>query len=222
MIETLAGLIPILLVDAVNPILFGFMVAAAGTSRPVLLSCSLLLGHTTAYLCAGIGLAYGLDAVTERMENPHDIDFLISLMLGLICLAVVIPAKKHPAQKKVEEDVVDISPLAAFGWGAVVNFVGIPFALPYFAALGQILTADISIAESLLALVGYNLLYALPFAAVPLMVAVSGDASRPLLQRVNDILDKASGALMPVMLGLLGLFLVADAVIYFRGGVPLF
>ena len=221
MIEVLAGLTPILLVDVVNPILFGFMVVAAGTSRPVLLSSSLLLGHTAAYVAAGIGLAMGLDTLIERLENPHDIDFLISLCLGLVCLALAIPAKQ-PAQKKTEEDVADITPLSALGWGAVVNFVGIPFALPYFAALSQITSAEISSAEALMVLLGYNLIYALPFAVVPLLVALSGDASQPILQRVNTFLDRISGILMPVMLGLLGLFLVADAVIYFRGGAPLF
>ncbi len=221
MIEILAGLTPILLVDVVNPILFGFMVVAAGTSRPVLLSSSLLLGHTAAYVAAGIGLAMGLDTLIERLENQHDIDFLISLCLGLVCLALAIPAKQ-PAQKKTEEDVADITPLSALGWGAVVNFVGIPFALPYFAALSQITTAEISSAEALLVLLGYNLIYALPFAVVPLLVALSGDASQPILQRVNTFLDRISGILMPDMLGLLGLFLVADAVIYFRGGTPLF
>ena len=46
MIDILTGLTPILLVDIVNPVLFGFMVVAAGTSRPIVLSGSLLLGHT--------------------------------------------------------------------------------------------------------------------------------------------------------------------------------
>jgi cytochrome c biogenesis protein CcdA len=222
MIETLTGLLPILLVDAVNPVLFGFMVVAAGTARPVLHSSMLLLGHTAAYFIAGILLAQGLDALTYRLENPKDIDFLVSLCVGLFCIAIVLPAKKNPAKKKTEEDVSDISPLSAFAWGAGVNFVGIPFALPYFAALSQILVADISSAEAIGALVGYNALYALPFAAVPVLVALSGDASRALLQRVNQFLDKVGGALMPLMLGGLGLFLVADAVIYFRGGTPLF
>ena len=142
--------------------------------------------------------------------------------IRLLCLAFVLPAKKNPPQKKTEEDGVKLSPVSAFAWGAAVNFVGIPFALPYFAALSQILVADLSNTEAVLALVGYNLIYALPFTMVPIMIAVSGDASRALLQRVNQLLDKAGGALMPIMLGALGLFLVADAVIYFRGGVPLF
>ena len=222
MIEVLSGLLPILLVDIVNPVLFGFMVIAAGTARPILHSSMLLIGHTAAYLVAGVLLANGLESIADRLENPKDVDFLISLIVGLVCLAVVIPAKKSPAKKKTEEDGVNLNPASAFAWGAAVNFVGIPFALPYFAALSQILVADISNTEAVLALVSYNVLYALPFTVVPLLIAISGDASRALLQRVNQFLDKASGFLMPIMLGGLGLFLVADAVIYFRGGVPLF
>ena len=222
MLEVLTGLAPILMVDMVNPVLFGFMVVAAGTARPILHSSFLLLGHTAAYFAAGIVLANGLEAMAFRLENPKDIDFLISLLVGLACVAFVIPARKNPAQKKTEEDGVKLSPISALGWGAAVNFVGMPFALPYFAALSQIMVADISNVEAVLALVSYNLIYALPFTMVPILIAVSGAASRALLQRINQFLDKVSGALMPIMLGGLGLFLIADAVIYFRGGVPLF
>jgi cytochrome c biogenesis protein CcdA len=221
MVEVLTSLIPFLLADVVNPVLFGFMVIAAGTARPVLHSSLLLLGHTSAYIVAGIGLASGFEAISERLENPKDVDFLISLAVGLICLAAAIPARK-PAQKKTEEDAVKLTPVSAFTWGAVVNFVGIPFALPYAAALSQILAADFSTIEALLALAAYNLVYALPFTMVPLLVAISGDASRALLQHANEFLDKASAVLLPLMLGALGVFLVADAVIYFRGGAPLF
>jgi len=40
-----------------------------------------------------------------------------------------------------------LTPVKAFGLGAVINFVGIPFALPYFAALNQILKADLTIID---------------------------------------------------------------------------
>ena len=221
MTELLTALAPILLADAINPVLFGFMVVAAGTARPVLHSSMVLLGHTSAYFIAGITLANGIDAITDRLENPGDIDFLISLVVGVICLAMAIPSKK-PAQRKTEEDGVKLTPISAFFWGAVVNFVGMPFALPYFAALSLILVAELSEVQTIAALLSYNLIYALPFLLVPILVAISGDASQAILQKVNDMLDKASAMLMPLILGGLGLFLVVDAVLYFRGLKPLF
>ena len=97
-----------------------------------------------------------------------------------------------------------------------------PFALPYFAALSLILVAELSDLQTIAALLSYNLVYALPFMLVPILVAISGDASQAILQKVNGMLDKASAVLMPLILGGLGLFLIVDAVLYFRGLKPLF
>jgi cytochrome c biogenesis protein CcdA len=98
----------------------------------------------------------------------------------------------------------------------------LPFALPYFAAIDQILKANFATGDTLVLLVAYNLVYALPFLVVPILVATLGERSRPILQRVNATLDRASAFLMPVLLGLAGLALVADAVLYFTTGKGLF
>jgi cytochrome c biogenesis protein CcdA len=221
MTELLTLLTPFLLADVLNPVLFGFMVVAAGTARPILNSSALLLGHTLAYFGAGILLSFGLEAVTERLGNPQDIDFVLGLVIGLACLGFALPSRK-PAQKKTEEEAIRLTPLSAISWGAILNFVGIPFALPYFAALGQILSTDITSAQQWLALVLYNLAYTLPFLVVPVMVAISGDAAKPLLQKINGWLDRGSEVLMPLLLAGLGLALVTDAVMYFSGRPALF
>jgi hypothetical protein len=64
-------------------------------------------------------------------------------------------------------------------------------------------------------LVGYNLLYALPFVIVPFFALTLGERSKPLLQRINDVLVRISDFLMPILLALVGLVLVADAATYF-------
>ena len=77
-------------------------------------------------------------------------------------------------------------------------------------------------AEALILLAGYNVGYSLPFLVVPALALVLGEASRPLLARINEKVDRASGVLMPLMLGLVGLALVADAIRYFAIGKGLF
>jgi cytochrome c biogenesis protein CcdA len=84
------------------------------------------------------------------------------------------------------------------------------------------LKADFSATQAVLTLLAYNLVYALPFAFVPVLSAIMGDAAKPILTRVNEWLDRVSGFLLPLMLGVIGLILVADAIIYFVTGTPLF
>jgi len=216
-IELWTTLAPILLADAVNPVLFAFMVYAASTERPVVTSSALLVGHTVAYLAAGFVIALGIDKVAERLANPRTIDFVISLAIGLLLLWVGWRSTR-PQQHREPEASGQLTPAKAFGFGAAVNFIGIPFALPYFAAIDQILKADLATAGAMLSLVAYNALYALPFIIVPLLVAVLGDRSQPILERIKGVLDKISNVLMPVLLMLIGLALVVDALTYFVTG----
>jgi len=214
-------LFPFLLTDVVNPVLFAFLVYAAGTDRPVALSSSMLLGHTTAYFGAGLVLAVFMERITEYLSIPHTVDFVIGLILGLALLWLAFSSKKDPG-KRPAEDTPKFTILSAFGFGAVVNFIGIPFAVPYFAAIDQILKADFSAVEAVLVILGYNLAYTLPFILEPILSAVMGEEARPLLSKINTVLDRISGFLMPLMLGILGLALVADAVHYFIRGSALF
>ena len=221
MIEIWSVLAPILIADVLNPVLFAFMVYAAGTERPILNSCSVILGHTAAYFLGGIVLAVSLERISQRLANPHQIDFFISLTVGLLLLLVAIRLSKASVKQQAKEPET-LTPLTAFAFGAVINFVGLPFALPYFAALDQILKADFSASEAILVLASYNVAYALPFLIVPILTSVLGARSRPILQRINEILDRLSGFLMPVLLALVGLALVVDALFYFITGEGLY
>ena len=214
-------LFPILLTDVVNPVLFAFMVFAAASKRPVLVSSSMLLGHTLAYFGAGVILALFMESITDFFAKPRLIDFVIELILGIILLWVAFGARKSTG-KRPEETTAEFSVAGAFGFGAVVNFIGIPFAVPYFAAIDQILKTDSSTTQAVLLLLAYNLAYALPFALVPVLSAVMGERARPILDKINRGLDKVSGILMPLLLGLVGLALLADAITNFVRGSSLF
>lgn len=221
MAEIWTSLIPILIADLLNPVLFAFMVYAAGTDRPIANSSAMLLGHTVAYLVVGIVLSFGLEAVSHRLANPKRIDFFIEVIVGVILLWVAWQSRSVE-NKDPEERTTSISPISAFGLGMFINFIGLPFAVPYFAALSQILKTDPSFLQAFFMLLAYNLLYALPFAIVPSLVAVMGQRSQPVLQKINAVLDRVSAFLMPILLALVGLALLADAMTYFWTGSSLF
>ena len=59
-------------------------------------------------------------------------------------------------------------------------------------------------------------------AYVGVLSALMGERAKPILARVNEVLDKVSSFLLPAMLGLIGLALLADAITYFSTGSSLF
>ncbi len=214
-------LLPILLSDVLNPVLFTFMVYAAGTRRPVIASGAMLLGHTVAYFVGGIVIAIGLERISERLANPLTIDFVIEFIIAVVLLWLALRSRKDTG-KRPDEQTPEFTPWSAFGFGAIVNIIGIPFAVPYFAAIGQFLKSDLSTGGVVLALLFYNLVYALPFLMIPVMTGVMGERSKPILARINNFMERVSGYLMPVLLGIIGLALLVDAIAFFIKGEPLF
>lgn len=222
MLELWVILTPILLADVVNPVLFAFMVYAVGTDRPLSNSISALLGHTAAYLSFGIILALFFNIIKTGLANPKPVDYIISLIVGILLLWVAWRSRSKTADKKDKPQVEELTPLKSFTIGAIINIIGLPFALPYFAAVDQILKAELTVTISVIVLVGYNLLYALPFLVVPVLVMMMGENSRPVLARINEKVDRVSTYLMPLMLGFVGMALVLDALLYFTNGKGLF
>ena len=212
MLELLGVILPILFIDVLNPVLLALLVFAAGSSKPVLNSSAFLLGHTLAYFTVGIAVSFGVEKIAARMANPQGIDFAIGAFLGAICIyfALKPAAEKKPAEMPGWE----LTPVKCLGFGAVVNFIGAPFALPYIGAVDQILKADLGLWQNLAALAIYNIGYALPFAVVPVAVLLMGEGAKPLLQRMNDFMVSLSEKLMPRILLLLGLWLLLDAGYY--------
>jgi cytochrome c biogenesis protein CcdA len=220
MFELVLVLAPLLIVDMLNPVLFALMVLAVSTEKPIANSISFLSGHTLAYFISGVIIAMGLEQITNRLSHPLPIDFVIELAIGLLLLwaAFASGGGKASQEKNPERP---LTPVYCFGYGAVINFVGVPFALPYFAATDQILKANLTVESSVLALAIYNVAYALPFLLVPVAVLVVGDSCKPVFEKISNLLVSLVDKFMPIMLFLIGAALTADAFFYLTSGEPL-
>jgi cytochrome c biogenesis protein CcdA len=221
MTELIVSLAPLLLIDALNPILFALLVVAAGSGRPAANTTALLAGHTAAYFGAGVAIAYALDAITYRLDHPKPVDFVVELVVGLVCLWVLYTSRSGTKSDK-PGDKGQMAPGQSFVIGAIINFVGMPFAIPYFAVISQILKADLSTGSSFVTLGIYNFLYALPFALVPVAVIVFGDRCRPMLARISGALTGLANKFMPFLLFAVAAALRADAIVFFVRGSSLF
>jgi cytochrome c biogenesis protein CcdA len=217
MIELLLNFVPFLIVDVLNPVLFALLVVAVGSDRPIANSTAFLAGHTIAYFGSGIIIALGLEYIADRLSNPLPIDFVLELLIGLLCIWAATKAGGGKASENKNPD-NELRPIFCFGYGAVINFVAVPFALPYFAVVGQVLKAELSVELSVLVLAVYNLAYAFPFLLIPLAVLLIGDSCKPALQKINNVLVSVADKLMPLLLLLLGLALSADAISFLTSG----
>ena len=221
MSDLLLILTPILLGDIANPVLFALLVYLAAGSRGALLSFSALAGHTAAYFSSGVLIAFAFAELTEFMNNPSTLGYVIGGVLGTALLYVAwLSSRSAPAQEP--EQPAKETPASAFITGAIVNFIGIPFGLPYFVAIDQILKTELSLAGSLAVLAGYNLAYMAPFLLVPVLTLVMGANARSILEKMSGWVEKVGGALLPLIMFALGVFLILDAGFYFATGEGLY
>jgi cytochrome c biogenesis protein CcdA len=225
MFDLLPIVLPILLTDVINPVLLAAVIFSLGSRKPFLNSAFVLLGWFLLYFAAGIAIALGLDAVIELLANPRPIDFYIEVVIGLLLLWLGLSMifKKKPKRKKPQyDDAAALNPLKAFWMGALINIIGLPFALPYFAVIDQILKANLDWIPSLTVLLIYNLLYILPFSLLLLIRILYREKSDAIFSRINTIMERIADVLIPfIMLGIGGL-LIADAIFFFTKGTSLF
>ncbi|MDX1699289.1 MAG: GAP family protein [Melioribacteraceae bacterium] len=225
MFDILPIVLPILITDVINPVLLAAVIFSLGSRKPFLNSAFILFGWFVLYFAAGIAIALGLGAVIELLANPRPIDFYIEIFIGLLLLwlGLSITFKKKPKQKKPQyDDAEALNPLKAFWMGALINIIGLPFALPYFAVIDQILKANLEWIPSLTVLLIYNLLYILPFASLLLIRIIYREKSDAIFSKINSIMERIADVLIPfIMLGIGGL-LIADAIFFFAKGSPLF
>ena len=220
MLELIPPLVPLLLVDVLNPVLFALLIVAIGTDRPIAMSTAFLVGHTTAYFASGVAIALALEKVTSRLDNPLPVDFVIELLLGVFLVWAALQSRGGKASEEKTPG-KELTPAYCFGYGAVINFIGVPFALPYFAVVDQTLKANLSVESTLLVLALYNIAYALPFTLVPALRALLGESVVPLLKRVNELLARGVDVLLPPLLFLCGVALGVDAIAVLCCGIQI-
>ena len=225
MINLLGVLTPISLLDSISVIPFAVVVLAVllGGARPYLGSTTFLLGIGLSYLAAGLLIVLGLgpilDGLSERLthwwKHPTTLDIVLGIVIGAVMVIFgyrLATARQEKGKQKMEMASEGISPWQAFGLGAGSTLAGLWGALPYFAAIDQILKANLSILEAVLALGYYNLIFILPLAALVVIRAALGARAAGLFDAVNRLFSVWGKRLLIAGLIIVGLVFVADGI----------
>jgi len=225
MTELLVLLTPISLADSMSVVpmcIVPLAILLAGR-RPVFGSAMFLAGVTIPYYLFGVFIALGLDTVFGQLEEllkkkPGTLDLVLQLLLGgvLLFFGLKMAAAREERKRKAADKAFEgMTPWQGFALGAGFTIAGAWGALPYFAAIDQILRADLTNVEAFLALGYYNLVFiSIPVSLVVLRLAL-GERASGLFDRVRQAAEKWGRRFIIVVLMLLGLFLVVDGVGWF-------
>lgn len=214
----------ILLVDILNPVLFAVVIMMLTGSQPLLKSAALIVGHTVAYFVVGVLIVFGLIELIEPylerflgwLTNPTPSSFIGGFVIGIVLISIALAMLGGKVEPKTVEKPPSAGMFQVFLLGATINFIGAPFAVPYFGFINELFRFEVD--AKLTALVLYNIGYALPFALLPMGYALFGDRILRPLRQSNEIIERIASKILPLLFGLLGVGFVIDAVMYFVTG----
>ncbi len=228
MIELFATLAPIALIDSLSvaPVAMIPLLILLGEKRPLAGSLSFIAGIVLTYLPFGLLLLFGLDTLfdslahsfTEWWSKEPDLgEIVLEIIAGLTMLWLGYGLWRKKGETKAEPARKGMTPLQAFAVAAFINVSGLWGALPYFAAIAQILKEDLSNGGMVSALLFYNLVFALPLLAFPALYLMLGSRSERWFARLSDFITRWSGRALAILLAALGLAMIIDGIGWLNG-----
>ncbi|MDG2306845.1 MAG: GAP family protein [Candidatus Binatia bacterium] len=210
---------------SIVPLCIAPLVALLAGKRPYLGAASLLLGIFVVYFGFGILVLLGLGAVSDQLNGwveslwraPETSEIWLQIAIGLILLVFGYRMANARQSRGERGATLVMSPLQGFTLGAGLTLVGLPGAVPFFAAADQILQADLSIAGGIGALLYYNAVFLFPLCMIPLIRFVFPTQSEAIFARIARFFDVWGRGLIIALLILLGAILTIDGVGWLLG-----
>jgi hypothetical protein len=221
----LALLTPIALINSIATLPAGIagIVAALSAPKPYLTASAFIAGKFVPLFTFGLLLAVGLDAAFDQIgiwardiwHDPHTSVVVLQLIIGGVMVVFAYRLSRASQHRPDRETTARMTPVGAFSVAAGATIVALPAALFYFAAIDQILRADLTAPGIVRAVLYYNVIYLSPLVLIVVTRRLFGSRADPLFQALAGFFGRWGKRLM--LFGLLGLgaVLVADAIGWF-------
>lgn len=216
--ELLPAIVGLAVVDSINPsaLLATIVLLLRGRAARPLVAVYVAAVLVT-YFAIGLVLTLGL-GLTPQAVIESDAAYLAQGILGaaMLAYAVLTPGRARRPDPATSPKLPAVRrPAAVFALGVAVTLLELPTALPYLGAVGAITRADLAVGDWLPLLVTYNLIFVLPPLALLATHVALGDRATTLLGRLRTRLGGAAREGLLWLLGLVGFFLLTDALDHF-------
>lgn len=209
-------------VDSLNPSLFIAQFYLLTTPKPIPRLLSYIMGILVVNFAGGIVILAGARAVVSRFVESVPPEALrigqIGLGVAALLFAVWILRQAYSTDgDRAVRKPRSLSVVHTFLLGMVVMLNEITTALPYFAAIEQIVQAELSTPQTLIVLAGYNAVFALPlFGFVGLYVALRQRFTTQL-GAITAWIERWTPRLLGAFSVAIGVWLLIDGAAYFIG-----
>lgn len=227
MIDLVVVLTPIALLDSLTMVplcIVPLVVLLAGPS-PIVRAFAFVLGIFVAYLACGLLILLGLQSVFDELnayavrlwKSPYTEELIAQILLGILLCGFALRIMRGRKARGTETAAAGMTAIQAALAGAGLTVAGLPGAVPYLAAIDLILRDEITLAQRILALGSYNLVFVVPLAAIVALRLVLGERGEAALHAVQRVLATWGQRIVVALLMFLGAVLIADGIGWFLG-----
>lgn len=205
---------------SIVPLCIAPLVALLSSDRPLIGASSFLFGIFIVYLAFGILVLLGLGAIFAEIDawvgslwrEPETIEIWLQITIGFVLLFFGYRMANARESRGERGASLVMSPIQGFTLGAGLTLVGLPGAVPFFAAADQILRADLSIAGGIAALLYYNVVFLFPLLTIVLVRVFFRKQSESVFSAIRRFFDIWGRCLIIALLVLLGAVLTIDGI----------
>ena len=189
MTRLLILVLSIAIADSANPATVGPALYFATVERPLRRVSEFAAAFLMVNLVVGILIVAGpgellLGAVPKPGGTARDI---IELVVGVALIALgagLIVGRDRAGRLAAAEP--NLGSRGAWSLGAAIAAAELPTAVPYFATLAAIIGSGVSLANELLLVAIFNVVFILPVLAMIAVLALAGERAAPHLRRAGD------------------------------------
>ena len=210
--ETLIYIAALAILDMFSPAIIGvsvYMLTTAKAKQAKLL-LSYLLTVVLFYFCVGLGLMIGIDFIIDPLANifNHEAAKLFLTVFGglLFIGSWFVPKKKSVGFPKPKKFTV----AAMIALGLTTSIFEVATAIPYFAAIGLMISNHFSTFEWLPILIGYNVMMIFPALALLFLFVLSRRFAQKPLNYLQSLAQKNTSSALSWIMCIAGLIMIVN------------
>lgn len=213
-LELLLSIGALSLLDTLSPATLGVTVYLLLTGKERLVLRLLVYLSTVAgfYFLVGIALMLGMDVLLQSMNaifQNRTVSWIMAIVGGVLFIAsFYVPTKKTTEPRRPKSHKLG----AMVGLGLTTSLLEVATALPYFAAIGLMTTAHLSMFQWIPLLAGYNVVMVLPPLILLGLHLVFGRIMQKPLEKLRTKLAHSSGSVLSWVMCIAGVILVLNSI----------
>ena len=200
------------ILDMFSPAIIGVSVYMLITvkAKPVKLLLSYLLTVVLFYFCVGLGLMIGIDFIIDPLANifNHEVAKLLLTVIGglLFIGSWFVPKKKNVQTPKPKNFTV----AGMIALGLTTSIFEVATAIPYFAAIGLMISNQFSPLEWLPILISYNVMMIFPALALLFLFILSRRFAQKTLNYLQSLAQKNTSSTLSWIMCIAGLIMIVN------------